>query len=64
MKRIKVEAIYHISDSQDEGVFADRLVAHMRSFRDPDRSRNASLPHFESLGVFVERSTWDKVKTE
>jgi hypothetical protein len=63
MKRMKVEAIFHIGDSDDEKVFADKLDSHMRSFFAPGRSRNQSMPHYESCVVSVERKTWDKVST-
>lgn len=64
MKRVKVEMIFHIGDSEDEGVFADRAIAHAASFRDPERSGNARKPHYESVSVHVERRSWELVEKD
>lgn len=64
MKRIKLEVLYHVGDKQDEKVFADRLIEHMRTFRCPERSRNATVPHHEELKVFAERCAWDTVESD
>lgn len=63
MKRIKVVTIYHVADNRDEGVFADKLIEHVRQFRDGDRSRNDVMPHYESCEVSVERKTWEGILT-
>jgi hypothetical protein len=57
MKRIKLVTIYHVVDSVDEGVFADKLVKHMDLFRDT----NADRSHHESCEVFVETKKWEPI---
>jgi hypothetical protein len=61
MKRIRLEVVYHVADSDDEHLIADRLDEHMRKFLCFGRSANAAKPHYESCEVSVERKTWEKV---
>lgn len=59
MKRIKMEVVFHVADSADERVFADRLLLHMSSFRNPDRSRSEHHIN-ERCEISVEQRTWEK----
>ena len=59
---LKLEALFVVPDNpSDQLVLAESLTQHMRQFRDPNASRNAKTPHYESCKVSVERKTWDTV---
>lgn len=61
MKRVRLEVIYHVGDSDSEQLLADKLTQYMATFLCPGRGANSIRPHFESCVVSVERSRWEKV---
>lgn len=61
MKRIKVETIYHVADNTNEVLFADRIIDHIKSWVNPEFSRNTKIPHYESCLVSVENKNWADV---
>lgn len=60
MKRIKVEAIFHVADSENVQTFGDRIVEHMTQFRISSAARSKRGPDYEECVVSVERKEWDQ----